>query len=436
MRGRNFGILSSRQSPCQRSGRSGAGAYFGPRVHPRTSVLRRRVLTMRIVFVFLGCFVMVGCLGSIHALPPHSAADRTFRPVEQPNGYTSIYSFSGAPDGAIPYAGLVDVKGTLYGTTSTGGLGGGVIFKITPSGVEKVLYSFKTGEPNSPIAPLILVNGALYGTAPVGGPANCGSVFRVTLGGSEKTLHAFKNNADGCLPEGPLLNVRGTLYGTTKDGGKANGVGVGTVFKITTSGSEKVIYAFKGSNYNDAGSPAGGLTNVKGVLYGTSDGGGNSKQQGTIYRVTLSGSEKVLHAFNGNDGDSPLSTLVSVNGKLYGTTSSGGAKNLGTVFSMSTSGAFKLLHSFHGADGATPPFGALVDFKGALYGVTSAGGKNNAGAIFKLTTAGKETVLYSFGGGFDGTNPGGALINVGSTLFGTTAAGGYNGKGTVYSIQP
>jgi uncharacterized repeat protein (TIGR03803 family) len=388
---------------------------------------------MRIVFVFLGCVALTACSGAIRSLPLSSAADRLAGPIQAASGYKSIFSFGGA-EGAVPYAGLVDVKGTLYGTASTGGLGGGVVFKITPAGVEKVLYSFKGGRDGSaPYAPLTFVNGALYGTTISGGPANCGVVFRVTLGGAEKTLYSFKNNADGCLPEGSLLDVKGTLYGTTRNGGTLSD---GTVFRITTSGSEKVLYTFKGSRYSDAGSPTAGLTAMKGVLYGTTSGGG-PKQDGTVFRVTFSGREKVLHIFNGSDGNSPLSRLLAVNGILYGTTSSGGAKNLGTVFAVRTSGAVKVLHTFRGgADGATPPFGGLVDVKGTFYGVTSIGGKKNGGTIFKITPAGKETVLYSFGGGYDGVNPSGALASVGNLLFGTTTSGGSNGKGTVYSIRP
>src|SRR5581483_3577508 len=210
-----------------------------------------------------------------------------------------------------------------------------VVFEITPAGSEKVLYTFKGGkDADGPYAPLIFVKGALYGTTIVGGADGCGTVFHVTLHGAEKLLHSFKNGADGCTPIAPLLDVKGTLYGTTRDGGEANGVGVGTVYKLTTSGTEKVLYAFKGSRYNDAGSPVSGLTLLKGALYGASDGGG-PKQDGTVYRVTLAGSEKVLHVFTGSNGNSPLAKLAAVNGTLYGTTSSGGAKNLGTVFSVS-----------------------------------------------------------------------------------------------------
>ena len=164
---------------------------------------------MRIVFVFLGCVVLTACSGAIRSLPPSSTADRALRSMRAASTYKSIFSFDGA-NGAIPYAGLVDVKGTLYGTTSTGDLGGGVVFAITPAGAETVLYGFKGGSNGSaPYAPLTFAKGELYGTTIAGGPANCGIVFSVTLSGAEKTLHNFKNNADGCLPEAPLLDVKG-----------------------------------------------------------------------------------------------------------------------------------------------------------------------------------------------------------------------------------
>ncbi|MGB9651494.1 MAG: choice-of-anchor tandem repeat GloVer-containing protein, partial [Candidatus Cybelea sp.] len=59
----------------------------------------------------------------------------------------------------------------FYGTTLRGGAyGGGTVFKITPSGDEKVIYSFK-GPPDGsfPQAGLIAVSGELYGTTQIGG---------------------------------------------------------------------------------------------------------------------------------------------------------------------------------------------------------------------------------------------------------------------------
>ncbi len=46
---------------------------------------------------------------------------------------TVLHVFSGGSDGVNPLAGLIDVGGTLFGTTSAGGAGNlGTVFAITP----------------------------------------------------------------------------------------------------------------------------------------------------------------------------------------------------------------------------------------------------------------------------------------------------------------
>jgi uncharacterized repeat protein (TIGR03803 family) len=134
--------------------------------------------------------------------------------------------------------------------------------------------------------------------------------------------------------------VNGTLYGTTLAGGKAgcsNNFGCGVVYSITTSGSEKVVYRFKGGS--DGGNPLAGLVEVNGALYGTTYGGGASGL-GTVFSISTSGGEQVLHSFAGPDGAGPRAGLIDVGGTLYGTTFSGGngkgcgGKGCGTVFAL------------------------------------------------------------------------------------------------------
>ena len=76
---------------------------------------------------------------------------------------TVLYSFQGGDDGAFPQGSLIDVDGTLYGTTGAGGANNaGTVFSITPGGAESVLYSFKGGDDGAfPQAGLIEVDGAL-----------------------------------------------------------------------------------------------------------------------------------------------------------------------------------------------------------------------------------------------------------------------------------
>ena len=92
-------------------------------------------------------------------------------------------------------------------------------------------------------------------------------------------LHAFTGAADGASPNGSLLAVKGTLYGTTSGGGKS---GKGTVFSVSKSGKEQVVYAFKGGS--EGYQPLAGLVNVKGTLYGTTDRGGGA-DKGTVYSI-------------------------------------------------------------------------------------------------------------------------------------------------------
>lgn len=248
----------------------------------------------------------------------------------------ALYAFAGDADGASPEADLIDVNGILYGTTTFGGSGCasggcGTVFRITTAGVEKVLYAFKGGSDGEyPSAGLLEVNGTLYGTTPDGGDLECksgigcGTVYSLGTSGAETVLYRFAGGSDGAHPAAGLIDVNGTLYGTTSSGGSGscNG-GCGTVYAISTSGAETVLYNFKG--HSDGERPEAGLIDVGGVMYGTTEHGGGSRYCssgcGTVYSVTATGTEKVLHRFTGpNDGSLPLAGLASVNGTLFGTT--------------------------------------------------------------------------------------------------------------------
>jgi uncharacterized repeat protein (TIGR03803 family) len=98
--------------------------------------------------------------------------------------------------------------------------------------------------------------------------------------------------------------------------------------------------------------------------------------------------------------------LIDVGSTLYGTTEGGGTSNNGTVFGVTTSGEEHVLHGFKGgSDGALAEAG-LIDVGGTLYGTTENGRANDAGTVFAITTSGKEHVLYSFKGGSDGGDTG------------------------------
>ena len=297
-----------------------------------------------------------------------------------------LYSFKAAQPGGVNAQlpnDLIDVSGALYGTTSGGGLHyGGTVFTITTSGKERVLYEFgrRGGDGVIPSAGLLNVNGTLYGTTQAGGAGN-GTVFTITPAGKERVLYRFRGGSDGARPQGDLISVNGTLYGTTFSGGR---YGYGTLYALTTSGKEAVLYTF--GLPPDGGLPNGGLVNVDGTLYGTTENGGGGL--GTVFAITTSGQKEWLYSFRGKPGDgaSPHAGLVNLNGALYGTTSSGGATNHGTVFSITTSGTETVLHDFVGGRrGGAYPDARLIKVRGTLYGTTAKGGSHVQGTVFSLT---------------------------------------------------
>lgn len=279
-----------------------------------------------------------------------------------PTGHqTLLHIFTGPSqgDGAAPGASLVeDALGNLYGTTSYGGDSG-----CTPH----------NGEPG------------------------CGTAFKLDPAGNETVLHRFTGGNDGEVPSDVMLDAQGNLYGTTVYGGT---YGFGTVFKVDASGNETVLYSFRGiSNgaVGDGASPSAGLVrDAQGNLYGTTmDGGINSCFDvtpgcGTVFKVSASGQETVLYHFTGgSDGYFPYSDLVLDSaGNLYGLTLFGGQYNNGTAFKLDTSGHKTVLYSFYIEEPyqLVPVPGQPGSFYGALY----MGGAYGQGAIFELTPSGQR----------------------------------------------
>jgi uncharacterized repeat protein (TIGR03803 family) len=298
---------------------------------------------------------------------------------------TVLHSFGGAGDGAQPEAALLDVNGTLYGTTSQGGAAhnAGTVFSITPSGTEQVLHSFDyagTGGA-APVASLIDVDGTLYGTTSAGGHGS-GTVFSITTDGQYNVLHAFGRGHDGISPEAGLLYIKGRLFGTTTYGGA---YGSGTVFSVSKGGKEQVLHSFYVGYGGDGALPTAGLIEANGMLYGTtSEAGVSYSNTGTIFSITTDGSENVIHTFKGSDGSHPVSALTNVNGELYGTTSQGGLHDVGTIFKISKDRNYIVLHNFGNGSGDSP-YASLLEVGRTLYGTTYGVVENHVGNVFSFT---------------------------------------------------
>lgn len=101
--------------------------------------------------------------------------------------FSTLYSFAGAPDGAVPSGGVVvGANGYLYGTTYYGG---------TVTQWTGALYGF----------------GILYELIP---PSTSGGKW------TEKIIHNFAGGFDGFLPAStPILGSGGVLFGLTTGGG-------------------------------------------------------------------------------------------------------------------------------------------------------------------------------------------------------------------------
>lgn len=306
-----------------------------------------------------------------------------------------------ANDGAVPSSPLVEAPdGYLYGTTAAGGrFNQGTVYRIGFDGSESVLYSFVGGSDDGadPSGGLIVgSDGNLYGTTRSGGIRSCaqeppgllssvntcGTVFGLTLSGGEQVLYFFHGAADGGLPVGPLLQTsNGDFYGTTLTGGTYLS---GVLYQISALGQQSALYEFGSAGVTDALAPEAGLIlGTDGALYGTTPLGG-TMGKGTLFSATTAGAETVLASFAGGvGGEAPTQSLMQASdGTLYGTSSGGGLSGAhcpsgcGTVFQVTLSGALTVLYQFglDAGDGLLPSSALIQASDGNLYGTTRAGG--------------------------------------------------------------
>jgi uncharacterized repeat protein (TIGR03803 family) len=412
---------------------------------------RRYALSAGLTMAFLS-----GCGGSQQPIAP---LDSYSSPLAEPLGtYTSIYSFQTEPDGERPEARLFPFNGSLYGVTSIGGKrcpleGCGTVFKITTAGHETILHRF-LGLPDGaePLEELASLKQDLYGTTYSGGTHcgvafGCGTVFKLDLSGTERVLYRFNRAPDGIHPQSPLILVGNTFYGTTSSGGTectSDRHGCGTVYAVTPSGQERVLYRFQGSP--DGAVPTGDLTLLYGTLYGTTSEGG-ACGGGTVFAITPSGSERVVYSAGcvAHDMSGP-SGLLSMDGVLYGTSLSGGEKGGGTVYAVTTGGYEHIVYGFNqsGQIKGDRPSGRLIAVNGLLYGTTQGGGAKYTGfgIVYSLTRSGELSVLYRFRGAPDGSEPYAGVTDARGVLYGTTYVGGSgcryascaDGYGTVFRL--
>ncbi len=225
----------------------------------------------------------------------------------------------------------------------------------------------------------------------------------------------------------------GNLYSTSQAGG-ANGLG--TVFQLTPTGTETVLHSFASSE----GRPYGGLTlSNDGNLYGITVGGG-SAGWGSVYKISTGGTFTVVHSFNGTTEGTPwygnAAPIQAANGSYYGTASDGNGAVFGTVYKMTAAGVMTVLYTFNGTN--RYPYAIVQGADGSFYGTAGYGTTGSNGIVFKITAAGKFTVLHNFAGyPNDGAVPAGSIMQASDgNFYGTTERGGANNYGTIYKMTP
>src|SRR5580704_8508560 len=85
-----------------------------------------------------------------------------------------------------------------------------------PAQTFTTLLTFNSTDGANPVAGLIQgTDGNLYGTTAFGGADNIGTVYKISTSGTLVTLHSF-SGPDGVAPYGALVQgTDGNFYGTT-----------------------------------------------------------------------------------------------------------------------------------------------------------------------------------------------------------------------------
>src|SRR5438552_4630184 len=194
------------------------------------SKICRRAITMVVALIAIHSPVLGQVYSALYLFGSHS----------------SDVMFPGQPLGGTIAQGR---DGRLYGS---GGMGGtsqfyGGVFRVSPNGTEKVLYSFQNDTTGAGNGVMLGTDGNFYGAAGSGGPGQ-GRIYKVTPSGTLTSVHDFTAGLEGGFPFGtPVQATDGNFYGATTMFGQ---YGFGGVYKLTPSGTLSLIAQFDGQYLN------------------------------------------------------------------------------------------------------------------------------------------------------------------------------------------
>jgi len=236
----------------------------------------------------------------------------------------------------------VDAHGNVYGMSPYGGkpncgvaqngLGCGTLFKIAPDGKFTVIHVFKGKDGIQPEGGVVLdAKGNIYGTAVwggnlkcnypgwgAGGGPGCGTIYKLEPSGKFTVLHTFTGPNDGSYPLGLIIDDAGNLYGIADSGGDVIKhtnweYGLGTIFKVDTSGKYSVLFAFKPCT--EPPCTNGQVLNhlyashlardSKGNLYGIEESNDCAFGGGCIFRIDAKGNITDLYDFTQDQSGAP-----------------------------------------------------------------------------------------------------------------------------------
>jgi len=294
------------------------------------------------------------------------------------NGTSDTY-----PNGEDPGSITEGSDGLLYGTANAGGTSGassGALWRINKNGTGfQVLERYCTSCSSGSFPDYIVAgkDGNLYGTTSSGGifPASgtceglgCGVIFRLTTSGVYTVLHAFNGTTETSYPLGITQATDGNFYGGT------GAEGGGALFRITPSGTFTLLSGFTGGAY--ALAPLTQASN--GLLYGYS----HVISAGTIelFSLSLAGGfsnvAQITQPLYKQYGVGQI--LQATDGNLWSTAVAGGS-GYGQVFAVTTNGNAVANIGFNGTDGSFPVNGVIQASNGTLYGVAAKNGKTSSG---------------------------------------------------------
>jgi len=189
-------------------------------------------------------------------------------PVSGTFMWNPILDFVG---GWFPRGKLLASGGWLYGTTIGSSIGAGTVFRIDPQYLAlKLIWRFNSGSLGLPWGGLVEHEGFLYGTTTLGSPTSRGTIFRLNPAEAVPipTIVGNFDGGNGSSPRASLVESSGTFYGTAALDGPEGGGGIFRLKLSATPTMTSASLSLRGGSISvatlgvvkDADSAAGSLT--------------------------------------------------------------------------------------------------------------------------------------------------------------------------------